>query len=467
MVVCTAHRLTAAGRSLALAFTLLAGAAVRAEEPLRPSFLILITDDQRWDSLGSTGHPFSRTPHLDRLAAGGVTFTNAFVTTAICCVSRASFFTGLYARHHRVGDFATALAPEVLARSFPALLKKAGYRTGCFGKWGIGGEEPKGVFDVWRAWGGQGSFFHAENGEEVHNSEWLARRAEEFLRGVRPGEPFCLTVCYKAPHDPFLPDAESLALYEEEEVAPPRTYTEAHFRAMPEFIRRSEGRKRLLARHPDPAAYQRFVKQYLRCIAGVDRSAGRILALLEELGLAPSTVVVFTSDHGFFLGEHGLSGKWLMHEESIRIPLIIRWPGLAEARRGARADELVLLLDIAPTLCDLAGVEAPPNDGRSLRPLLEQGSASGWREDFFYEHHYDHGGAIPRTEGVRTRSWKYITYFDVEPPFSELYDLEKDPHEEHNLAGKTEHRERLEALRARHREYARGFPPPALPKSPR
>ncbi len=205
------------------------------------------------------------------------------------------------------------------------------------------------------------------------------------------------------------------------------------------------------------------MRQYLRCIAGVDRSVGKIMATLDEMKLSDSTVVAYTSDHGFFLGEHGLSGKWLMHEESIRIPMIIRDPRLPAARRGQRAEQMVLNIDLAPTLLDLAGLApAQAADGRSLAPPL-RGETVDWRQDFFYEHHYDAGGRIPRTEGVRTTDWKYITYFDVQPPYEELYDLKRDPHEEHNLAADPGHRAELDRLRAMYRSYVERFPPAALP----
>ncbi len=435
--------------------------------PTMPNFLILVTDDQRWDCLGAAGHSILKTPHLDRLAAEGIRFTQAFVTTSICCISRASIATGLYARRHRVADFATPLPREILERTFPAVLKSAGYHTGCLGKWGIGGPAPAGVFDFWDAWGGQGTFFHVLDGEEVHNSEFLARRAEKFLRS-RPASggderPFCLVVNYKSPHDPYFPDPHHSAVFERDSIAVPRTYSDAHFASLPAFIRESEGRTRLLKRHPTPEAYQAFVKQYLRCVLSVDESAGRLLALLEELKLADNTVVVFTSDNGFFLGEHGMTDKWLMHEESIRVPLLIRDPRLPAERRGKTCDEIVLNIDIAPTVLALASLEPPEGtDGRSLAPLLA-GERPAWRQDFLYEHHYHHGGRIPRTEGIRTRRWKYITYFDVAPPFEEMYDLAADPLEERNLAKDPAHAETLKALKARYEEMRAALPPAVVP----
>jgi arylsulfatase A-like enzyme len=435
----------------------------QAETPARPNILVLFTDDQRADCLSCTGHPLLKTPHIDRLAAEGVLFQNSFVTTSICCISRASLITGRLCRNHQVGDFSTPLPPEALASSFPALLKQAGYRTGCFGKWGIGGPPPKEVFDVWDAWGGQGDFFHKVDGEKVHNSEWLARRTEEFLRGCKPGQPFCLIVHYKSPHDPYLPDPRDAELFKDVKVPVPRTATQAAFEKLPEFIRASEGVIRARKSHPTPESLQEFIKQYLRCIAGVDRSVGKIMGVLDELKLKDDTAVVYSADNGFFLGERGLSHKWLMHEESIRVPLIVRYPKLGADQRGKRLAPLALNIDIAPTVLDLAGVKVPEKmDGRSLKPLLE-GKSVEWRTDFFYEHHFHYNGKIPRTEGVRTADWKYITYFDVNPPYEELYDLKNDPQEEKNLATDAAHQERLAALRTLYKQHVAKLPAAVVP----
>jgi arylsulfatase A-like enzyme len=429
----------------------------------KPSVLFLLTDDQRADCLGCMGHPQLRTPNIDRLAKEGVTFDSAFAQCAICCVSRASFMTGRIARHHPVGDFATPLGPELLAKTFPAVLKKQGYRTACLGKWGIGGPSPLKVFDTWQATGGQGQYFENVGGKRLHNSEVLGRRADQFLRGLKEDEAFCLVVCYKSPHEPFLPDPADAALFRDVKFPLPKTYTGDDFNRFPEFIRKSEGRSRLLKRHPTPEKYQEFVRVYLRLLAGVDRSVGRIHKTLDELKRDDDTIIVFASDHGFYLGEHGLSGKWLMHEESIRIPLIVRDPRLPAARKGKRNKDLVLNVDVAPTLLDLAGVAVPEGtDGKSLRPLLE-GKKAAWRDHFFYEHHFHHGGRIPRTEGIRTKDTKYITYFDVKPAFEELYDLKTDPHETKNLVGNPAAKETLERMRRLYREEVRRLPPPVLP----
>jgi arylsulfatase A-like enzyme len=448
---------------LGLLISAAAGHAV--EKPARPDIVLFLTDDQRADCLGCAGHPLLKTPNIDALAAGGVRFRNAFVTTSICCVSRASYFTGRLCRDHKVGDFATPLPADVLAASFPALLKRAGYRTACFGKWGIGGKEPRELFDAWDAWGGQGTYFLDLGGERLHNSEYLARRATDFIKGCPAGQPFCLIVLYKAPHDPLQPDPRDLPLYKDEKVPLPKTATPEHFERMPEFLRNSLGRRRALPEIGTPEKHQEYIKNYLRLIAGVDRSVGWVMRALRDAKRDDGALVVYASDNGYFLGERGLVHKWLMYEESIRVPLIVRPP---KSAAGSTHDELALNIDVAPTILDYAGVDIPKGaDGRSLRPLVE-GKPVAWRDDFFYEHHFHNRGSkegsIPRTEGVRTQEWKYITYIDEKEPFEELYDLKNDPFEEKNLAGDPAYAKRLDDMKGRYRKYVEFLPPVVLPK---
>ncbi len=440
------------------------GASAKDDPSKRPSFVVFITDDQRADCLGLEGHPLLRTPNIDRLADEGVAFRNAFVTTAICCVSRASFYTGQYARNHRIADFATPLSDDQLARTFPGLLQQAGYRTGCFGKWGLNGNEPRAIFNAWDATGSQGRFFQDFEGERIHNSEWLARQSVRFIEQTPADQPFCLLVLYKSPHDPFTPDPIDGSLFIDDPVIVPPTYSTSDLQSQSEAIQVSEGRTRLERRHPTTEAYQEFVKQYLRCLAGVDRSVGKVIDALRKADRLDETVVVFTSDHGFLLGEHGLSGKWLMYEESIRIPMVMRDPGLPESLRGTRPEGLVLNIDLAPTILTRAGLTPPEStDGRDLAPLIT-GEADNWRDDFFYEHHFGYRGRIPQSDGVRTERWKYVTYLD-EPShgYEQLFDLLKDPLERRNLIGTPEHAGILDALKRRYATYRDRLGPPVLP----
>jgi arylsulfatase A-like enzyme len=432
----------------------------------KPNLILFLTDDQRADCLGVAGHPLLKTPNIDRLAADGTRFKNAFVTTSICCISRASYFTGRLCRNHGVGDFNTPLPAAVLADSFPVLLRKAGYRTACFGKWGIGGPSPKEMFDAWDAWGDQGTYFLNLDGKRVHNSEYLTRRAVDFISAGPADRPFCLIVLYKSPHDVQQPDPRDAELFRGSTVVPPKTATTEHFNRLPEFMRVSMNRSRAVRDFPTPEKYQEYVKQYLRCVAGVDRSVGAIMQAVAARKVADDTLTVFGSDNGYFLGERGLIHKWLMYEESIRVPLIVHYPRLAKS--GQTPDAMALNIDVAPTFLDYAGVPIPDGtDGRSLRPLLE-GKLDGWRAHWFYEHHFhargSKEGAIPRTEGVRTADWKYITYIDEKEPFEELYDLKADPFEETNLATDPARAGKLKEMKGLYEEYVKKLPPAVLPK---
>jgi arylsulfatase A-like enzyme len=432
----------------------------------RPNLVLFLTDDQRWDCLSVAGHPILKTPNIDRLATEGTYFPNAFVTTSICCVSRSSYMTGLLCRHHKVGDFNTPLPADVLAKSLPALLKKAGYRTACFGKWGIGGPPPKELFDSWDAWGGQGEYFLDLDGKRVHNSEYLTRRSIDFINSCKPDEPFCLIVLYKSPHDVQEADPRDVNLFKDDKIVPPKTATEEHFNRLPEFMRISMNRSRAVKAFPTPEKYQEYVKTYLQCIVSVDRSIGEIRKVLVEKKMADDTLSVFASDNGYFLGERGLIHKWLMYEESIRVPLIVHYPPLA--KHGQKVEQMALNIDVAPTFLDYAGIAIPEGtDGRSLRPLLE-GKLDTWRNHWFYEHNYhargSKEGAIPRTEGVRTSEWKYITYIDEKEPFEELYDLKNDSREEDNLVADGKYSQRLQAMKAMYADYVKKLPPAVLPR---
>lgn len=416
----------------------------------KPNILFLLTDDQRWDSLGCMGNPIVQTPNLDGLAKDGLLFENNFVTTAICCTSRATLFTGRYGSTMDLHRFDKALPGEAWQTSYPMLLRQSGYRTGFVGKFGIGDPLPSADFDYWEGFPGQGSFYEKEIFEGKHLTQVMTESACRFLESSGADQPFCLSVSYKAPHSNpefpdriFPPDKRDLDLYKDVVFPTPKTGDESHRQRLPEFIRESEGRIRRQNWFKDE---QETTRDYFRLITGVDRSVGDILDVLREKGLEENTVIVFTSDNGYFLGEKGFEGKWFMYEESIRTPLLIRDPRLPANLRGRREKRMSLNLDMAPTLLGLAGISAPPAmKGQSLVPLL-QGEQPTWRSEWFYEHLFPHP-KIPRSEGVRTEKWKYIRYLDIEPVYEELYNLETDPHEEYNLAGDQSYHSRLEELR--------------------
>ena len=430
----------------------LPASALAQKRPARPNLLFLLTDDQRWDALGSMGNPVIKTPNLDRLASQGTVFRNNFCTTAICMSSRASIFTGLHLRAHGINTFDAPLKPADFDRSYPALLRAAGYRTGFIGKWGVGNAMPADRFDYFKGFPGQGRYFEKDSDEHLTNRQ--GEQAAEFLDGCRPSQPWCLSISFKAPHaqdeDPrqFLYDPALASLYRDVDVPVPQS-----FDRLPDFLRATEGRRRFQARFDTPAHFQEMVKAYYRLVTGVDIVVGQLRQALADRDFESNTVIVFTSDNGDFLGEHGMADKWLMYEESIRTPLIVYDPRQPAA--GRRRTEMTLNIDLAPTLLDLAGAPVPAcMQGRSLRPLFGAGKPSAWRREWYYEHRFEYQGRIPPSEGIRTADWKYIRYVAEFPEREELYDLRRDPSEEHNLAAAPAHRAKLAELRGRWRAWS-------------
>jgi arylsulfatase A-like enzyme len=429
-----------------------------AERPMNVVFLL--ADDQRWDTLGSYGNRIVETPELDRLAREGVRFEHAFVTTSICMTSRASFLTGQYARRHGIWDFEAELSPAQLADSYLGRMKAAGYHLGFIGKYGVG-DPPKDYLDYDRTFSGQGRFVVEVDGETRHLTSVMGDQAVEFVRAAPEGRPFCLSVSFKAAHvqdsyditdEPFPCDPALSELYRDIEIEPPVSALPQFFERLPRVLQDSEARLRWAIRFWGPSRFQESVKGYYRLVTGIDRVVGRLRAALEERGLADTTVIVYAGDNGFFLGEYGLAGKWTPHEPSIRVPLLAYDPGLPAQLRGTVRPEMALNIDVAPTLLELAGLEpAAPMQGKSLMPLV-RGEAPDWRTSFFYEHLFEHP-RIPKTEAVRTEQWKYIRYVETDPVIEEVYDLQHDPMELENLAGRREWAPVLDELRQAWEEW--------------
>jgi len=408
----------------------------------RTNILLIVTDDQRWDQLGvvqrergnNARFPFLQTPRLDALAGEGMRFRNAFVTTSLCSPSRSAILTGQYNHTNGIIDNATPFSPRP---TWATALQAAGYTTAFIGKWHHGEEQwDRPGFDYIATFRGQGPY---EAATFKINNEWIntgtagyvdARSVDfaiDFLQD-RGNEPFAMMIGFKAVHEPFTPMAEHAGDYAEERIRP-----------SPNWDAAAPWKERAPVRVPrrprNPPAYM----DILRSINGIDQNVGRLLDALDELGLAGNTVVMFTSDNGFYLGEHQLGDKRSAYEESMRVPLIVRWPGVVDA--GAVSDELVLNLDIAPTILDIAGAE--PGDvmqGASLQPLLS-GQPVPWRQAFLYEYWQENESwkspRIPRTPSilaVRTPTHKLVTYPDF-PNWTQLFDLEADPYEIRNLVG--------------------------------
>lgn len=448
-------------------FVLPAGAAESAER--RPNIVFFLTDDQQADALGCYGNSIIQTPHVDALAKTGVAFDKAFVTTAICMTSRASILTGQYAARHGIHGFRQPLSEEQFSQSYPAILKRSGYRIAHVGKWHLDAP-PEGEYDFLKWFRGTGWFYENGDRKNPHLTGRLGDDALEFLDGEDASQPFCLTVAFKAPHvqDQWAnqfpydrADPRLVALYRNETIPDPRLNQPEFFDALPDFLRDSENRIRWGIRFVTPSRYQRSVKNYYRLLSGVDREVGRVVAKLKEKGLADNTIIIYASDHGYYLGERGFAGKWFAHEVSMRIPLIIHDPRAASSRHGKRFDQVALNIDIAPTILGLAGLKKPDGmQGESLLPVLG-GQTEGWRTEFFYEHRLNTFRGIPQSEGVRTPEWKYIRWMAWDTPVDEspsalheeLYDLRKDPDEAHNLAQSPAARTQLEVLREKWRSW--------------
>lgn len=412
--------------------------------PRPPNVLVILTDDQRWDAMGCAGNRLIKTPNMDRLAAEGVRFANVFVTTSLCSPSRASLLSGQYARRHRVLNNFTEY-PNALP-SYPRRLKEAGYETAYIGKWHMGedNDERRPGFDHWFSHRGQGNYFDNEFNDDGirrkvpgYYTTAVTDHAVEWLR--RPhARPFLLILGQKAPHGgPIQP--EPRFEHDLDHVSIPRPANAEDYAApdKPTWLKESyptwHGLGGPLYGQKE---YSRFVRAYLATLLSVDESVGRIYETLRSLGQLDNTVLVFTSDNGFVLGEHGRVDKRTAYEESLRIPLLVRYPPLARA--GTVVSNLVTSLDLAPSIIDLAGAKPLRGvQGTSWKPLLI-GKQARWRDAFLYEYNFEKQFPYtPNVRALRTASWKYIHYphGDGSPDrfTAELYDLVHDPLEQHNL----------------------------------
>lgn len=429
----------------------------------RPNIVVILVDDLRWDELGHANHPFVRTPHIDRIAEQGVQFRSAFATTPLSSPSRATLLTGLHAHSHGITDDTDRSAASHRLDTFPRRLQAVGYKTAFVGSWHMGDDDsPRPGFDRWVALRGQGASLDPAlnvDGERVqakgYATDLLTRHAIEFLKRDHDA-PFLLYFSHKAlgPEtvrragsslsDPgasrFVPAERHQDLYADEQVL-----------RRPNAFGAPEGKPALQREIPGvpplgPATglSDETILSRLRMLASVDESTGEILHALEASGQLDQTVIVFTSDHGSFKGEHGLGAEAPMaYEEGIRIPLLFRYPLRAEA--GGRRNQMVLTLDLAPTLLDLAGVSAGPEmQGASLVPLLEK-DGPPVRDGFLIEYHSD--DSFPRMErmgyqALRTEDWKYIRYVELDG-MDELYDMNRDLYEMRNRASDPRWAEKL------------------------
>ncbi len=443
----------------------------------KPNILWIMSDDHAAHAISAYGGRFAEvapTPNLDRLASEGMRFTNAFVTNSICTPSRAVLWTGKYSHRNGVYKF-TGL--DQSQPTLPKYMQAHGYQTGFVGKYHLH-TNPVG-FDHWSILPGQGRYHDTafvEMGDEDpsgivtkgkrtayegwHSTDIITHKALEWFKEVRnPDEPFFYMLHYKAPHDLW----EHAHRYDDyladvniPEPANLHDHGSGRSPALDQSTQDIAGTSRHTqftdainamppSREKRSVVYQEYMKRYLRCVKGIDDNLGKVFAYLEESGLSENTIVMYTADQGFFLGEHGLYDKRLIHEESLRVPLIVRWPGQVAA--GQVREEMILNLDYAETLLDIAGHPVPDDmQGRSFKPILQGNRVEDWRDAFYYRYYYSHFDT-PSHYGIRTQDLKLV-YYDTRDEW-ELYDLKTDPTEMYNLAGDPAWKNRLASLKTR------------------
>lgn len=423
----------------------------------RMNVVLFYADDWRHDTLGVAGNPVVKTPHLDRLAAEGMRFTENCVTTSICGVSRANLYTGQWMSRHGNRGFGMWRTPW--KDTYLGLLKDNGYYVGHVGKW-HNGRLPKDKFDFAVAYHGR-HWCQTEEYGKIHVTKRNEKDALKFLKTRPQNQPFYLTVSFFATHaedghkDQFLPQPASMALYQDLKIPVPPNATQASWERLPDFFdEQNEGRNRWHWRFDDPAKYQRMMKNYFRMATEVDATVGVVLRELEAQGALDNTLVIFTTDNGYYHGEHGLADKWYPHQESIRVPLILVDPRMPSGKKGTTSDAFTLSVDLAPTILGCAEIKPTSRmQGRDIGDLYLSGRASRapWRTEFFYEHPtLRNKDFIPASEALVRRDWKYMVW--PEDEVEQLFDLKKDPREEHDLAGDPQQAERIAAMRKRFQE---------------
>lgn len=471
----------------------------------RPNIVFMFTDDHACRAISAYDSAVNKTPNIDRLAEGGMIFRNSFVTNSICGPSRAVILTG---KHSHINGFRKNDDRFDGAQvTFPKLLRQAGYRTGLIGKWHLQ-SDPMG-FDHWEILPGQGHYYNPDfvtsagkHQESGYVTDIITDKSLKWISENRD-KPFMLMMQHKAPHREWMPGPDHLALYDDVRIPePPNLFDDYATRGsaardqdmsiartmnltsdnkvweldpnrrkksiwhynigrmseeqMARWNTAYEPRNRefidadLSGQELVRWKYQRYMKDYLRCIASVDDSVGRVLDYLKEVGLEKNTVVIYSSDQGFYLGEHGWFDKRFMYEESMRTPLLIKWPGTVAA--GSACDSLVQNLDYAQTFLEIAGVARPEGtQGASLVPLL-RGERPEWRDSLYY-HYYegeDSWHRVAKHEGIRTDRYKLIHFYTL--GYWELYDLKEDPREMNNLYGDASHQKLVAELKTQLKE---------------
>lgn len=433
----------------------------------KPNIVFLLVDDQRYDAIGCYGNALVQTPTIDRLAAKGVRFENAFCQVPICAASRSTLFTGLSQRTHGFNFGEPRIPRKYIETSYPTVLKAAGYRVGFAGKYGVRFAKPglKGEFDFFEPIFREPYLKQMPDGSLRHETDLCIDAGIEFIESNPAEKPFCLSISFNATHPEdddrrpgyhFQWPESAGGLYENLQVPPPRLVDEKYFKALPPFIQDENGLSRLryFWRWDTPEKYQTNMRAYYRMVTGIDNAIARLLDVLKAEGLDQNTIIVYSADNGLAMGDRGTAGKWNHYEQSLRIPLIVYDPRLPQEKRGRVVTELVNNIDMAPTFVDMAEAEISElYQGRSLMPLIEGDPVPDWRTDTFCEHLFSR---YSNWYGVRGERYKYVVYYDDSQEF--LYDLERDPTELVNLVGNPEYASVLSQMAKRLESYLDAYP---------
>lgn len=435
----------------------------------KPNIIFILTDDQRWSALGYAGNKDIRTPEMDKLAQQGVYFSKAIVSTPICSASRASIFTSVHERTHRYTFQTGAIRSEFMETAYPKLLKEAGYYTGFYGKFGVKYSGKEEMFDEIEEYDREnrykdyrGYYYKKLGNDTVHLTRYTGQKALDFIENAPSDKPFSLSLSFSAPHAhdgaplQYFWQEEPDKLYQEMDMPKADLGDDKYFNALPKPVRDGFNRLRWTWRYDTPEKYQHSVKGYYRMIYGIDLEIAKIREKLKETGQDKNTVIILMGDNGHFLGERQMAGKWLMYDNSVRVPLIVYDPRVENHRD---IDEMALNIDIPATILDLADVDIPETyQGKSLASVVSGAKKSLDRDTVLIEHLWEFD-MIPPSEGVRTSEWKYLRYIN-DMSYEELYNLRKDPKEIKNLAGKEKYKEVLEEFRAKNYELAKRYADP-------
>jgi len=434
---------------------------VFADGPTPPNIVFFFADDQTSSSLSCYGNPIAQTPNIDGLAARGIRFKNSFVSQPICWVSRTTILTGLTGRSYGTSSNPEQARPDAVATLYTDLLHKNGYRTGQFGKWHA--KMPKGYkkedhFDEIEVIGRNPYYKKQPDGSLRHETELIVDRGIKFIKTQPKNKPFALNLWFNACHAEdsdrrpgigMFPWPKAVnGLYDDTEMYEPHLNDPAIFENQPDFLKTTINRERYFWRWNTEMKYQTNMRAYFRMVSGIDGAIGRFMKALKETGFDENTIVVYSADNGYHMGNRGFAGKWSHYEEALRVPLIVVDPRVPEARRGQVTDAIALNLDLPATFLDWAGAKIPERyQGHSLEPIVSKGKPANWRTESFHEH-FAVRNRIPAYEGLRNAHFKYARYFD-EGNYEFLHDLKNDPDELVNLARDPKYADILKAMRDR------------------